>query len=109
MPLRNLAYTLVAVALLTLFVGGDNAGGEAAHLGGAIAGFWLIRRPHALHALFDWMGTFDPTSRSRRVRGARRRGQDTAEIDRILDKIQREGLHSLSASERQALREASRR
>jgi membrane associated rhomboid family serine protease len=109
MPLRNLAYTLVAVALLTLFVGGDNAGGEAAHLGGAIAGFWLIRHPHTLHALFDWMGTFDPTSRSRRVRSARRRGMDTAEIDRILDKIQRQGLHSLSASERQALREASRR
>ena len=109
MPLRNLAYTLVAVALLTLFVGGDNAGGEAAHLGGAIAGFWLIRHPHTLHALFDWMGTFDPTSRSRRVRSARRRGMDTAEIDRILDKIQREGLHSLSAAERQALREASRR
>ncbi|MFZ4721765.1 MAG: rhomboid family intramembrane serine protease [Phycisphaerales bacterium] len=109
MPLRNLAYTLVAVALLTLFFGGDNAGGEAAHLGGAIAGFWLIRHPHTLHALFDWMGTFDPTSRSRRVRSARRRGMDTAEIDRILDKIQREGLHSLSQAERQALREASRR
>jgi membrane associated rhomboid family serine protease len=109
MPLRNLAYTLVAVALLTLFVGGENAGGEAAHLGGAIAGFWLIRRPHTLHALFDWMGSFDPTSRSRRVRSARRRGLDTGEIDRILDKIQREGLHSLSEAERQALREASRR
>jgi membrane associated rhomboid family serine protease len=109
MPLRNLAYTLVAVALLTIFFGGDNAGGEAAHLGGALAGFWLIRRPQLLHALFDWMGTVDPTSRSRRVRSARRRGLDTAEIDRILDKIQRHGLHSLDDSERQALREASRR
>lgn len=109
MPLRNLAYTLVGVALLTLFFGGDNAGGEAAHLGGAIAGFWLIRHPQALHALFDWMGTVDPTSRSRRVRSARRRGQSTAEIDRILEKIQREGLHSLTEAERQSLREASRR
>jgi membrane associated rhomboid family serine protease len=109
MPLRNLAYTLVAVALLTLFFGGDNAGGEAAHLGGAIAGFWLIRKPHLLHALFDWLGTVDPTSRSRRVRSVRRRGVANAEIDRILDKIQREGLHSLNDSERQTLREASRR
>jgi membrane associated rhomboid family serine protease len=109
MPLRNLAYTLVAVALLTLFFGGDNAGGEAAHLGGAIAGFWLIRRPHLLHAIFDWLGTVDPTSRSRRVRSVRRRGLSNVEIDRILDKIQREGLHSLNDAERQTLREASRR
>lgn len=109
MPLRNLAYTLVGVALITLFVGGDNAGGEAAHLGGAIAGFWLIRHPEKLHALFDWMGTFDPTSRSRRVRSLRRKGSATAEVDRILDKIQREGLHSLTQAERQTLREASRR
>jgi membrane associated rhomboid family serine protease len=110
MRLRTLAYTLVAVAMGTLFLGGGNAGGEAAHLGGAIAGFWLIRRPHLLHRLFDWMGTVDPTSRTRRVRRNRARGAlETVEIDRILDKIRREGLHALNESERQVLREASRR
>ena len=110
MPLRNLAYALVGITLLTLWTQGENAGGEAAHLGGAIAGFWLIRRPQVLHALFDWMGSFDPTSRSRRVRAAKRRGLVSAgEIDRILDKIRRQGLHSLTTDEREALREASRR
>ena len=110
MRLRTLAYTLVAVAMATLFLGSGNAGGEAAHLGGAIAGFWLIRRPHLLHRLFDWMGTVDPTSRSRRVRRNQARGVvEIAEIDRILDKIRRQGLHALSEAERQALREASRR
>jgi membrane associated rhomboid family serine protease len=110
MRLRTLAYTLVAVAMLTLFLGGGNAGGEAAHLGGAIAGFWLIRRPHLLHRLFDWMGTVDPTSRTRRVRLNRARGVvETAEIDRILDKIRRQGLQSLNEAERRTLREASRR
>jgi membrane associated rhomboid family serine protease len=110
MRLRTLAYTLVAVAMLTLFLGGGNAGGEAAHLGGAIAGYWLIRRPHLLHRLFDWMGTVDPTSRTRRVRANRARGViETAEIDRILDKIRRQGLQSLNDGERRTLREASRR
>jgi hypothetical protein len=110
MRLRTLAYTLVAVAMGTLFLGGGNAGGEAAHLGGAIAGFWLIRRPHLLHRLFDWMGSVDPTSRTRRIRRHRARGAiETVEIDRILDKIRREGLHALNEAERQALREASRR
>ena len=110
MPLRNLAYALVGITLLTLWTQGENAGGEAAHLGGAIAGFLLIRRPQLLHRLFDWMGSVDPTSRSRRVRAAKRRGLvAVSEIDRILDKIQRQGLHSLTPEEREALREASRR
>ena len=110
MQLRTLAYALVGVALLSIFFGLDNAGGEAAHLGGAIAGFLLIRRPDVLHALFDWMGRVDPTSRSRRIRRGRVSGVvAVAEIDRILDKIQRQGLHSLSDAERQTLREASRR
>ncbi|MFM1829886.1 MAG: Rhomboid protease GluP [Planctomycetota bacterium] len=110
MELRTLAYALVGVALLTIFFGGDNAGGEAAHLGGAMAGFWLIRRPHMLHWLFDWMGNFDPTSRSRRVRRARRQGTvEAGEIDRILDKIRRRGLNSLSEAERRTLRQASSR
>jgi membrane associated rhomboid family serine protease len=110
MPLRNLAYALVGITLLTLWTQGENAGGEAAHLGGAIAGFVLIRRPNLLHALFDWLGSVDPTSRSRRVRAARRRGAvASGEIDRILDKIRRLGLHSLTEDERETLRMASRR
>ena len=110
MPLRNLAYALVGITLLTLWTQGENAGGEAAHLGGAIAGFVLIRRPNPLHALFDWLGSVDPTSRSRRVRAARRRGAvASGEIDRILDKIRRLGLHSLTEDERETLRMASRR
>lgn len=110
MRLRTLAYTLVAVAMGVLFFGGGNAGGEAAHLGGAFAGFWLIRRPHLLHRLFDWMGRVDPTSRTRRMRRNKARGAvATLEIDRILDKIRREGLHALTEAERETLRQASRR
>ena len=111
MQLRTLAYGLVGFAVLTVLMKGNNAGGEAAHLGGAIAGAWFIRRPHQLHGFFDFLGRADPTSRSNRVRKARIAGAapSTAEIDRILDKVRERGLASLDARERATLREASRR
>ena len=112
MPLSWLAYGLVGVALLTVLVGGEgsNAGGEAAHLGGAIAGFYFIRRPHHLHGFFDLMGRVDPTSRSNKARKARRNSDPgtQAKVDRILDKISRQGLQSLSEKEKRILKEASR-
>ena len=107
MRLVTLAYALVAVALFTILMEGRNAGGEAAHLGGAIAGFYFIRRPHHLHGFFDLLGKVDPTSSTFRGRGDRR-AIDQREIDRILDKIGREGLGGLSERERRTLRNASR-
>jgi len=118
MRLATLAYGLVAVALFTVFFGRDNAGGEAAHLGGAIAGWWFIRHPHSLHGFFDFLGRYDPTSRSgaayragraRGAGGSRGSALDDAEIDRILAKIHEHGLQSLTAREKRALREASKR
>lgn len=111
MQLRTLAYGLVGFAVLTVVMKGNNAGGEAAHLGGAIAGAWFIRRPHQLHGFFDFLGRADPTSRSNKVRKARvaGAGPSAAEIDRILDKVRERGLASLDAKERATLREASRR
>lgn len=111
MQLRTLAFGLVAFAVVTVLMKGNNAGGEAAHLGGAIAGAWFIRRPHQLHGFFDFLGRADPTSRSNRARKARKTGAGPSsdEIDRILDKVRERGLASLDARERAALREASRR
>lgn len=109
MRLRTLAYGLLAFALLAVWFQWSNAGGEAAHIGGALAGYYFIRNPHHLHGMFDFMGQFDPTSRVARARVAARRGNSNAEIDRILAKIRSAGLHSLTDAEKQALREASRR
>ncbi len=115
MRLATLAYGLVAVAFFTVFFGGNNAGGEAAHLGGAVAGWWFIRHPHSLHGFFDFLGRYDPTSRSGaayragRVRSKGGSRLDDAEIDRILAKIHDQGLQSLTAKEKRALREASKR
>lgn len=113
LPMRmdTLAYVLVGIALLTVFLNGSNAGGEAAHIGGAIAGWYFIRNPHHLHGFFDFLGRADPTSRSRKLReGAPRRPEaENVEVDRILRKVHESGLHSLSASEREALKRASTR
>ena len=47
--LRVLAWVLLGIAAYTVLTQGDNAGGEAAHLGGAAAGFALIKFPQVLN------------------------------------------------------------
>lgn len=65
MKLRMLAWVLIGIAAFTVFSEGYNAGGEAAHLGGAAAGFLLIRNPRWLNwAEPDWLRT---KLRSRRL------------------------------------------
>jgi membrane associated rhomboid family serine protease len=49
MKLKTLAYVLLAIAVFTIFSGGENGGGQAAHLGGAVVGFFLIRKPELLN------------------------------------------------------------
>ncbi|MFO0873321.1 MAG: rhomboid family intramembrane serine protease [Phycisphaerales bacterium] len=132
MRLDRLAYGLVALSLLSLAISSPNAGGEAAHLGGAIAGAYFIRRQHHLHGFFDFAGRIDPTSRRNRARRARAKGgadqprptgsaasrspgrpdagsSRAAEVDRILDKISAHGMASLTEMERRTLNEASGR
>jgi membrane associated rhomboid family serine protease len=48
MKLRTMAWVLLGVAAYMIFTGGRNAGGEAAHLGGAVVGFLLMQFPRAL-------------------------------------------------------------
>lgn len=43
MRLRTLAWAFIAIAVYTVFTRGHNAGGEAAHLGGAIVGYLLMQ------------------------------------------------------------------
>jgi len=51
MRLRMMALLLLGIAVFTTFTNGDNAGGEAAHLGGAAAGFFLMKNPQILSFL----------------------------------------------------------
>jgi membrane associated rhomboid family serine protease len=97
-PLPWFAYGYVAFSLFNLFSGSANAGGEAAHVGGAIAGYYFIRHSHLLRDFFDVLGD------SRRPGGGSPGTQArAAEVDRILQKVSRQGADSLTSSERRAL------
>jgi len=116
MRLKTMAYAYVALAAINLFFGSDNAGGEAAHLGGAISGFILIRNSHLLRDFFDIFGNSrKPKPSMAKVRLVRdeppARTQDPfdAEVDRILAKIQQVGSQGLSDSEKQTLQRATQR
>jgi membrane associated rhomboid family serine protease len=106
-PLRMkwLAYGYVGLAFVSLIAGTRNAGGEAAHLGGAIAGFFFIRNAHLLVDFFDvFKDSRKPGQSKRPPRG---RSPDPAEVDRILQKHRAQGLDSLTESEKKTLRRAT--
>ncbi len=112
MPLKVLAWILIGIAVLTVLVGGGNAGGEAAHLGGAALGFFLIRSPELLN-FADAMSlqrahrAKDSFVAGQREIKARRDRRIQEEVDRILEKVHREGLHSLTRKERRTLQQAT--
>jgi len=61
MRLKTMAWVLIGLAVFTIFSRGNNAGGEAAHLGGAAVGFLLISNPR-------WLNLFETGYRSGRQR-----------------------------------------
>jgi len=115
--IRLLAWGVFALAFLNLMTLGNNAGGEAAHVGGALAGHFFIRRSHLLHDFFDLLGRVDPTSsqyRGRRISASRSRGDLSgdrldAEVDKILAKVKSSGVQSLTKKEQDLLARATKR
>lgn len=110
LTMRKLALTVIVIAVGTIvFRIGDNEGGEAGHLGGAIVGFLLInlvtafaigkkkapRRPKRY---------FEPKIRPRTELDL----HTQSEVDLILDKISREGFQSLTDEERDLLQRAAK-
>jgi len=107
--LKRLAYAYVAFAMVSLILGSRNAGGEAAHVGGGVAGYILIRNPHLLRDFFDVFGDSrkrpklkiaEETSVPRRMG---RTAMNTAELERVLAKIKAEGIDSLTPAEQEFL------
>jgi membrane associated rhomboid family serine protease len=105
-PLRlsYAVYIFLALAIANLLMGGPNAGGDAAHVGGAIAGAVLIRRPGWLSDFFDEFAR--PEARAGVPARPAVDSIDAAEGP--LQKADRSGLSSLSASEREAIARAGR-
>ena len=109
--MKTLAYFYVILAVGSLFFGVRNAGGEAAHLGGAAAGAFFIRNSHLLRDFFDvFYDSRKKPARGDRFRNlesqapARRSDAEEREVDRILAKAHAEGIASLTESEKATLR-----
>lgn len=116
MKVRTGAIIMVALAAGNLIYGGSNAGGDAAHIGGAIAGFYFIKRPYLLREFFDFFGKGRTRIKPAPARaGGKRPGPEgvTAgekrRVDELLDRVREKGIQSLSESERAFLQAMSER
>jgi hypothetical protein len=128
--IRNLAYAYVIIAIIVVLFNWSNAGGEAAHLGGAIAGYFFIRRSHLLKDFFaeftdiaervkGWFGGkpklrlagLDAAPPAKAPsRGTSLRDIDPkleAEVDRILAKSNASGIDSLTPDELATLKRST--
>lgn len=94
---------IVCLALLFLGLGGGNAGGEAAHFGGAVAGlciFAFMKRGRTPAT----QPVKEPRRKATKVAKAlSERRSDMERLDELLDKIKRSGYDSLSSSEQSEL------
>ena len=115
MSMRTFAIGALVFATLMILTNGQNAGGEAGHLGGAILGFILMKNPHLLSFL-DNQGVAGKRRRrsmdakvvrEQKIRPRIMVDMEDTEIDVILDKVSREGIQSLTDEEREFLIRAS--
>lgn len=126
-----LAAGMVVVSLLGIT--GSNAGGEFAHIGGAVLGYFYgvswkkgIDWSRPVTRCIDWLSNlFRPRPKIKVTRGARttasasrpmtdaeyntQRRDNAAAIDAILDKIKQRGYESLTADEKRELFDRSRK
>ena len=94
---------LIVITSLLFIATGVNAGGEVAHLSGLAVGFLYVRyKPWYT----QWRMKRHKGAWARKIEQER---QFHSEVDRILDKINRDGIQSLSQREKQILQEATRR
>ncbi len=112
---------IAAVYIFISIIGtvGENAGGNIAHLGGALMGFVFIRQlkqgndlgeifyiiQYSLKKLFTKKSPIKVSYKNEHAQPSAKVKQ--AEIDAILDKISRSGYESLSKEEKRKLFEAS--
>lgn len=113
--MRTLAYAFVGIALFNLLITGNNAGGEAAHIGGAIAGYYFIRNSHLLADFFDVFGDSRKPLKPRKPRSGwtwlrgNAAAADQGEVDRILAKVRESGIASLTEKEKKILADDTNR
>jgi membrane associated rhomboid family serine protease len=102
-PIRVASALFMMLYIINIFTGGPNAGGDAAHLAGMIVGGGYVylwprlknRYRPAIHS-DNWEVRFKAYSEIQR------------EVDRILEKVAKQGIGSLSKQEKKTLAEATK-
>jgi len=106
-PIRMAAVIMPVYFLFTILTGGPNSGGEAAHLGGMIAGAAYLLWPKYKHYLgLSSRPAVDFTSHFKQ-KVSQEEIISNIEIDRILKKVHEQGLQSLTETEKRTLRRAT--
>ncbi|RZA02032.1 MAG: rhomboid family intramembrane serine protease [Sphingobacteriaceae bacterium] len=111
-PVKLKWLVLFYVAIDFLGVTGPNAGGQIAHLGGALFGFMYVKQ---IQKGNDWIGSitglFKKRSKLKVVANNKDKSTITKprqeEVDRILDKISKSGYENLTKQEKEILFRAS--
>lgn len=105
--LKWMALFMIALAFLGL--GGGNAGGELAHLGGAAFGLCAGLASRHFHLEKKSASGHNRRRSSRVINIMEQHRRDAERLDELLDKIRISGFGSLSRSERKELEELSKR
>lgn len=128
-PVKIKYIAIFSVAISFLSTAGTNAGGNFAHLGGALLGFVYVKQLQKGTDIGAWIYSISTFIKSFFVRqpkikvthknkesrmhksslGKKRSHTEQEEIDAILDKISESGYESLSKEEKQKLFEASKK
>lgn len=101
-PIRLAAIICIFISAVIILSRGENAGGEAAHLGGMMAG-----------AIYVWT---QPMIKKNRLKAKSETFEKKmneqknlqSEVDRILEKVHNSGIQSLTAAEKKTLKKATR-
>ena len=100
-PIRVMAGLFALISLMTVVSQGANAGGEAAHLAGlAVGAAYVVLQPRCDRLILKMRSG----SWEKRLQETRRL---EVEVDRILAKVHRCGLHSLNRREKTTLKRAT--
>ena len=114
LTMRNLALILLGISVASvIFKFGGNEGGEVGHLGGAIMGFilikgWLWYQNGDMKSPFGGSGG-PRTDIAPKIHPRTRVDlSGDSEVDRLLDKISKDGFQSLTDEERDTLQRAAK-
>lgn len=101
-PIRVAAIVLILFYVANLLTGGQNAGGDAAHLAGMAAGAVYVFSQ-------SWRAKFKLRTQSTLwEKKIATRHNLQLELDRILEKVHNSGIHSLTPKEKKTLKQATK-